>query len=100
MHPPDNSGLITLNREIRRAKLEHDPEKWVPVLPRDKREAFARRSCSNKKMERNDYSKKSHSALIVRCRAAPARQIDRVLAFRQSQRFLGRLFEIGFHALA
>jgi hypothetical protein len=27
---------------------EHDPEKWEPVFPRDKREAFARRSCSNK----------------------------------------------------
>src|SRR5260221_14071463 len=32
------------------AKLEHDPEKWKPVFPRDKREAFARRSCSNKKI--------------------------------------------------
>jgi hypothetical protein len=30
--------------------LEHDPEKWKPVFPRDKREAFARRSCSNKKI--------------------------------------------------
>src|SRR4030088_2143965 len=28
--------------------IEHDPEKWKPVFPRDKREAFARRSCSNK----------------------------------------------------
>ena len=28
------------------SKLTHDPEKWVPVFPRDKREAFARRSCS------------------------------------------------------
>jgi hypothetical protein len=36
---------------------------WVPVFPRDKREAFARRSCSNKKIERDDDSKKSHSAL-------------------------------------
>src|SRR6266436_10045248 len=36
---------------------------WVPVFPRDKREAFARRSCSNKKMERDDDSKKSHPAL-------------------------------------
>jgi len=51
--------------------LEHDPENacpaldagWVPVFPRDKREAFARRSCSNKKMERDDDSKKSHPAL-------------------------------------
>src|SRR3984957_18033899 len=42
---------------------EHDPEKWVPVFPRDKREAFARRSCSNKKIERDDDSKKSHRAL-------------------------------------
>src|SRR6266436_6386681 len=42
--------------------LEHDPENWVPVFPRDKREAFARRSCSNKKMERDDDSKKSHHA--------------------------------------
>jgi hypothetical protein len=48
-----------------RSFLEHDPEKacpaldagWVPVFPRDKREAFARRSCSNKKIERNDDSK-------------------------------------------
>src|SRR6267143_6913906 len=38
--------------------LQHDPEKWVPVFPRDKREAFARRSCSNKKIERDDDSKK------------------------------------------
>src|SRR5882672_12623078 len=36
---------------------------WVPVFPRDKREAFARRSCSNKKMERDDDSKKDHPAL-------------------------------------
>src|SRR5712672_2499547 len=36
---------------------------WIPVFPRDKREAFARRSCSNKKIERDDDSKKSHPAL-------------------------------------
>jgi hypothetical protein len=56
---------------MERAVLEHDPEKhalgprpdgWVPVFPRDKREAFARRSCSNKKIERDDDSKKSHPA--------------------------------------
>src|SRR5205814_552628 len=28
--------------------LVYDPEKWKPVFARDKREAFARRSCSNK----------------------------------------------------
>jgi putative endonuclease len=48
--------------------LQHDPEKWVPVFPRDKREAFARRSCSNKKIERDDDSKKSHPALEARAR--------------------------------
>jgi hypothetical protein len=35
--------------------LEHDPEKWEPV--------FGKRSCSNKKLERDDDSKKSHPAL-------------------------------------
>jgi len=35
------------------------------VFPRDKREAFARRSCSNKKIERDDDSKKSHPALVA-----------------------------------
>ena len=54
---------------------EHDPEKWVPVFPRDKREAFARRSCSNKKIERDNESKKSHHALGRRMsrRFEPAR---------------------------
>src|SRR5262249_19398912 len=37
------------------AGLEHDPEKWVPV--------FGKRSCSIKKLERDDDSKKSHPAL-------------------------------------
>ena len=41
--PPPASSLPRL--------LEHDPEKWEPVFPRDKREAFARRSCSNKKLD-------------------------------------------------
>jgi hypothetical protein len=57
---------------FRELLLGHDPEKhalgprpdgWVPVFPRDKREAFARRSCSNKKIKRDDDSKKSHPAL-------------------------------------
>ena len=51
--------------EERLTPPEHDPEKWVPVFPRDKREAFARRSCSNKKMKRDDDSKKSHRALVA-----------------------------------
>ena len=36
--------------------LEHDPEKWKPV--------FGKRSCSNKELERDDDSKKSHPALM------------------------------------
>jgi hypothetical protein len=37
-----------------RAVLEHDPEKWKPVFPRQTPEAFARRSCSNKMNARHD----------------------------------------------
>src|ERR1700722_4490968 len=37
--------------------LGHDPEKWVPV--------FRKRSCSNKKIERDGDSTKSHLALGV-----------------------------------
>ena len=44
---------------------EHDPEKWTPVFPCDKREAFARRSCLNNKIERDDDSKKSYPALAT-----------------------------------
>ena len=59
------SQVTVLNASTRvgAGTLEHDPEKWEPVFPRDKREAFARRSCSNKKIERDDDSKKSHLAL-------------------------------------
>ena len=69
----DLTRLLDANRSLPRypspgavsagKRLEHDPEKWVPVFPLDKREAFARRSCSNKKIERDDDSKKSHPAL-------------------------------------
>ena len=58
--------------------LEHDPEKWVPVFPRDKREAFARRSCSNKKIERDDDSKKSHPAPVKRAAVEPLENGSRV----------------------
>src|SRR5258707_8779455 len=50
-----------MNRE--KHALGPRPDGWVPVFPRDKREAFARRSCLNKKIERDDDSKKSHPAL-------------------------------------
>src|SRR5437763_1821614 len=34
-----------------KARLVHDPEKWLPVFPRDKRGTRLRRSCSNKRLE-------------------------------------------------
>jgi hypothetical protein len=43
--------------------LEHDPEKWVPVFPRDKRETRLRGDHAQIK-ERDDDSKKSHHALV------------------------------------
>jgi hypothetical protein len=42
---------------LRPLALEHDPEKWEPV--------FGKRSCSNKKIERDDDSKKNHPALAI-----------------------------------
>src|SRR5262249_13276025 len=51
--------------------LEHDPEKWIPV--------FGNRSCSTKKLERDDDSSKSHPAL-----ARPVRV--RLLSGRRSAR--------------
>jgi putative MATE family efflux protein len=45
--------------------VEHDPEKWVPV--------FGKRSCSKKKLERDDDSKKSHPALAPQIPAMDAR---------------------------
>src|SRR6202007_1745456 len=46
--------------------LAHDPEKWEPVYPRDKRGAFARRSCANKTIGRDYDSKKRRHALAAR----------------------------------
>ena len=57
--------------------LEHDPEKWVPAFPRDKREAFARRSCSNKRIERDDDSKRSHPALARVLGWTPAKSLEK-----------------------
>src|SRR6266700_7083096 len=49
---------------IRKKPAPHLMRGGYRFSPRDKREAFARRSCSNKKIERDDDSKKSHPALI------------------------------------
>src|ERR1700730_6347274 len=53
-------GLVLSRVLCDAVAIEHDPEKHAlgpdpgvgPGFPRDKREAFARRSCSNKKIER------------------------------------------------
>src|SRR6266567_1619832 len=44
--------------------LKHDAEKWVP--------GFRKRSCSNKRIEGGDDSKKSHHALAARKRGGKA----------------------------
>src|SRR5262249_56476155 len=55
------------------ANVEHDPEKWVPVC--------GKRSCSKKKLERDDDSKKSHHALgSLRAALVPAFALSLALA--------------------
>jgi hypothetical protein len=43
-------------------RLAHDLGKGIPFFPRDRREAFARRSCSIQKIARDDDLKKDHPA--------------------------------------
>jgi DNA-binding transcriptional regulator YdaS (Cro superfamily) len=52
---PGSALRPDLWRSPEHVPLEHDPEKWAPV--------FGKRSCSSKKIERDDDSKKSHPAL-------------------------------------
>jgi hypothetical protein len=66
---------------------EHDPEKWLPVFPRDKREAFARRSCSNKKIERDDDSKEKLSRSRSKAAKKPAARVTGSLAFSFGRNF-------------
>jgi hypothetical protein len=49
-------------RERDMPNLEHDPEK-APALDAGWEPVFRKRSCSNKKVERDDDSKKDHPAL-------------------------------------
>jgi uncharacterized membrane protein len=47
--------------------LERNPEKWIPVFPRDKRGTRLRGDHAQaKKIERDDDSKKSHRALVLK----------------------------------
>jgi hypothetical protein len=57
------NGLVAVEWHHFLHCIEHDPEKWIPV--------FRKRSCSNKKTELDNDSKKSHRALEVVSRAMP-----------------------------
>src|SRR6266705_1073758 len=71
--------------------LEHDPEKWTPV--------FRKRSCSNKKIERDDDSKKSHLALVVIAIVVIAIVAIPIAAVREYRiRILGRIVLDAVHA--
>lgn len=48
---PEQNLQPKLNLNLCQRVLEHDPKKQVLSSPRDKREAFARRSCSDKEIE-------------------------------------------------
>src|SRR6516164_75601 len=45
-----------IDNDSRYWRLEHDPEKWVPI--------FGKRSCSNMKLEQDDDSTTNHPALV------------------------------------
>ena len=63
MHPVHAPDEINCAFALRQARQEHDPEKCVTVFPRDKRNAFARRSCSIKNLERDGDLTQSDRAL-------------------------------------
>src|SRR6266566_9789922 len=62
----------------------YDPTGGTGFPSRQTRNAFARRSCSNKRIERDDDSKKSHPALVCQRRGAAA-SAPRTSAFRRSR---------------
>jgi hypothetical protein len=68
-------SLLVAAVAISIVRLEHDPEKWIPV--------FGKRSCSNNKPERDDGSKKNRPALGTgELPPAIARLIDRIGGLR------------------
>src|SRR6202049_4474439 len=51
--------------DARSTAVEHDPEKWAAVFPRDKRQGRLRGDhAQTNEIERDDDSKKSHHALV------------------------------------
>jgi hypothetical protein len=67
---------------IRRKPAPHLDSGVGTGFPRDKREnAFARRSCSNKEIERDDDSKKSHHAPVSRIRSSFESMRPRITTF-------------------
>jgi hypothetical protein len=74
--------------------FEHDPEKWTPVFPRDKRKVLARRSCS----KQEDFAVLTRSKASIEClsRAAPKRRHvlfsqDRLCRVRTNARYVAGL---------
>src|ERR1700740_2863885 len=57
VNPAETAGSNKQRGLCRHGGLEHDPEKWIPV--------FGKRSCSKKRLERDDDSKKSHHVLTA-----------------------------------
>ena len=75
--------------------LAHDPEKhalgprpdgWKPVFPRDKREAFARRSCSNKRQRQTLIQRRLNQTLALGICLLSAKDAVTLLLDRTRQR--------------
>src|SRR4029077_4547815 len=84
-------------------RLKHDPEKWKPVFPRDKRgTAFARRSCSNKEMGSCCDSTQSHHDLTAASATFPiafSERRFRCWRFQRCRNPAGPRFPEGFGAV-
>src|ERR1700757_3974311 len=78
--------------------LAHDPEKWKPVFPRDKRDAFARRSCSNKKVQPESDSTRLNQTLGAWCVVPQVEYLNSGIAFSSSLVALNTAWS-GYHGL-
>src|SRR5882757_10828174 len=60
---PTTKTMTKMRTTSSEPELEHDPEKWAPVFRKACPRARPEGSCSSKKPERDDDSKKNHHAL-------------------------------------
>jgi hypothetical protein len=51
--PFHRTALVWSNPDEVWGRMLHDLQKWEPGFPRDKREAFVRRSCVNKEVDQD-----------------------------------------------